>query len=371
MTIMKKLNFLIACLLITLTAGSQDYDNEFYTVVAPSGLSLREGPGLEYDRVGAIPFGGRVMPEDEDWRYDQFEYPDTIDERFGFWWLSKTEQGRKGYLFSAYLKNGPLYVPATEVNREYRIEVPGIHCKPLNFDPDLHWYAFQMNTKSGMVSLEAVTPTADFSTAIDMEDLEFAYALSGDYVYLDMGIPQGECAAPLLLGMEEPIDLSSVQTAGYHQGQESYYSFWGRMFFPYETHRLAWDGPASYIMEGEEELQFLTDTPNAPEAQRIYQLNLSYFNGRDREQINLTEALAVEGWGDDTYHLDFLPMDHPRLAWHGDINADGHPDLLFYQPNRSECCGGFQEYYLLVSEEAENLHYRKAAVTRVSPCFGC
>ncbi len=367
-----KMPSLFVLLLIASTSFCQE-EEQYYTVVAPSGLSLRDGPGLEHNRISALPFGTQVDPNSEEgfiyWSEDQ----DTIDQRVGSWLPVATESGEEGYLFSGYLKNGPLFIPSTEINDEYRIEGPGLHCEPVNYDPDMHWYAFQFDMEKGEVSLQTVSTSLDFSTVLDPEEMEFAYAGAGDYVNLNIDSYDG--LALLLLGTQEQLELDQLPTMPAHTDREFLYGYWGRTLYPYEKHSLEWSQGqgAIYVLEGEEELRVLTDTPNAPEIQRIYQLQLRYYYGRNRSRINLTKVLGLEEWFSGEHQYDFLPMYHPRLTWHGDLNADGHPDLLFYLPNTSECCGGFEEYHLLMSEETEDdgLNYRKVAETRLSPCFGC
>ena len=110
--------------IMTFAVFSLQAQMELYTVIASSGLSLRSGPGVEYERLAVVPYNSSVQVS-----YDAstFSQVDTIGEHVGYWFPSEVD-GQKGYLYSAYLKYGHLFVPAGEngVNNNYRIVIPGL-----------------------------------------------------------------------------------------------------------------------------------------------------------------------------------------------------------------------------------------------------
>ncbi len=82
---------------------------QLFTVTAPSGLSLRDTPGIGGERIGKLPFGGLVyfvQPSGE-----TYSLMDNGKEMLGEWvqvyWISADKEAdvaRFGYVFDAYLQ---------------------------------------------------------------------------------------------------------------------------------------------------------------------------------------------------------------------------------------------------------------------------
>ena len=68
-----------------------------------------------------------------------------------------------------------------------------------------------------------------------------------------------------------------------------------------------------------------------------------------------------------------IPFKHyPLLAWQADLNGDGAPELLFYQPDIAECCGGSESFILLQSVATpEGFRWQRADRDEVSSWGGC
>lgn len=92
-----------------LIATSKDEEVNYY-VLAPSGLNLRSGPGLQSAIIRKIPYGEPVTPEGQ--KEGDFLVVDNIKGQM----LSVSHKGQAGYLFSGYLSP----VPVPDIRIEYR-----------------------------------------------------------------------------------------------------------------------------------------------------------------------------------------------------------------------------------------------------------
>ena len=66
------------------------------TVLAKSGLSLRDSNSVTAKKVGLASFGQTVIVTGNDL------YSDVIEDRFG-WWIKVSLKGKNGFMFSGYL----------------------------------------------------------------------------------------------------------------------------------------------------------------------------------------------------------------------------------------------------------------------------
>ncbi|MEL7223093.1 MAG: hypothetical protein AAGJ93_17345 [Bacteroidota bacterium] len=109
-----------------------------------------------------------------------------------------------------------------------------------------------------------------------------------------------------------------------------------------------------------------------------YELGISKNASPGRYQDYLDQSVSralYEIWEADEGVEKYTPTEyyyHPRLFWQGDVNDDGAPDLLFYLPNLSECCGGSESYYLLLSHKnGDTWEWKRAANDTLEFWGGC
>ncbi|PSR13396.1 MAG: hypothetical protein DA408_14110 [Bacteroidetes bacterium] len=338
------------CCCFTTPISAQD-EPAIYTVIAPSGMSLREGPGQTFDRIGGVPFNTQVKVLSANIDYQKTE---TIDGRTAYWYPVQYGQ-QKGYLFSAYLKPGALFKPSQgKVDRDIRIVVPDVRFESLNFDDQLNWYALISSEEgnAGNFLLKKVSPKVDYAP----ED-------GRGMVRIDCGL--SEQWATLLIGTKKPIanPLEVVQQT-YLQYFSNYFK-WGRPVYPYEQVELftSPQGNDRYALQAQE----ICLAASGEEAtDRQYQLGIvrnaypeGYFNGFEQD---LSAELAITWEPGQKPELATNFYHHPILLWQGDINGDQMPDLLFHCPPVGESCGGSVAYVLLVSgQENGAWRWRKAA----------
>lgn len=341
------------------------YDEAFSTVIAPSGLSLREGPGLEYDRLTAIPFNTQVSVLEHQINYQQ---RDTIGEISGYW-VPVRYQKQEGYLFSPYLKKGYLFKPSNEeMNSDFRIVIPGMRISALNYDPDLNWYALiaKAGDEYGDFLLQKVDPTVDFAPMT----MDEHYNWEEEEGLVSMDLEVADDYVMLFIGTQQPIaELEKLVQKTYYN-QAAGYPEWGRAIYPYEQFPLfeAEDG-GRYILSGQ---VVPTKRAEQTDVEIDYSLGINYFRYPEDYHVKPDQVLTTEL---NTFSKEELPSyfhHHPRIFWQGDVNGDQMPDLIFYQPNISECCGGAESFFLLVSErKVGNWEWHRVADDTLESWGGC
>lgn len=323
---------------------------EWYSVTARSGLSLRAEPGLSAERIGGIPFNAQLELL-EPYRY--YEVTETIEGVSGYW-APVRYAGQEGYVFSAYLKYGHLFVEKGEtVNNEYRIVVPGTRYGSLNYDPNLHWYALVTTIEEGLptdLKLQKINPFVKFGPEItEFED----YRTEPGIVLLDAELGEGKIAW-LYIGAAEPITRIEDLEQICYSSCETEYPMWGKPIYPYQQLNVFQSvDKDNYSLMGLN----VTAAKSTHQYRTLdYQLGVvknTHYRFDEPEPIqSLSAELLPEEWPVEEYGaLSFF--DHPQLCWQGDLNGDGAPDLVFYRPDTSESCGGSESYSLLVSEQTD------------------
>jgi len=356
-------------LLSTLLLAAND-EIKPYTVTAPSGLSLRDGPGTDFDRISIIPFNETVLVN---LSLVDYEQQDTVGEEMGTWY-PVTYDGQEGYLFSSYLKYGHLFEPANvaeNINHDYRIVIPGIRMGSLNYDPNLHWYGLYKspNDEQSPLQIKKVNPQLDLDPFSIDEEVE--YIDSGEDVSLDADV--GDNYLLLMIGTRAAVTFDEIKTYyNDHYGEHN----WGRPIYPNEQ-LLFWEASPSerYYLSGVQDVNY---SELAGMEVLEYELGISKNASPGRYQDYLDQSVSrelYEIWEADEGVEKYTPTEyyyHPRLFWQGDVNDDGAPDLLFYLPDSSECCGGSESYYLLVSHKnGETWEWKRAANDILEFWGGC
>ena len=319
---------------------------EVCTVTAPSGLSLRAQPSLTAERIGGIPYNAQV----ESLTPTIYPEPtDTIDNVSGAW-VPVRYGTQEGYVFSAYLKYGDLFTPATEkLNNDYRITVPGTRFEALNYDPDLHWYALTTtfpDEEVPQLSLTAVNPVVKVGPALSAEEIDFPY--DPGMIHIDANLPDDQQAV-LLIGTRQPIDdVTAIEQATFYNC-DAPYPLWGRDIYPYQQVPFFQSASGDhYALAGVNEA--VASSSDAGIAVQ-YQLGLTvndYYRYAER-QISQPFTDILYSTEEEHAHGERSFHNHPKLCWKGDLNGDGAPELLFYQPTNYDSCGGEESYYLLES----------------------
>jgi len=351
---------------ITSSILAQEIENNEFTVVAPSGLSLRNNPNLSSKKLEIIPFGTliTIMNVSQIFNTDEMK---TIDSRPGNWVKTKFN-GKEGYVFSGYLKKGPLYLPSTIINKDFRLIQAGQKCDAVNYDPNLNWYGLSFDNENKKTNLIPVNISFDYTSESTKEELEYSYYPIGEFVNVKTNKKEN---FSICIGTKEPLDLNNIDfEKGWFKDENyktGYYSF-GKLVYPYQRIEIAKVNNRPYYLVGHEVIK----PTNHKYPSRNYQLYLS------------TNTYGIEFTRKDTVELIQELREHPynsyslvsgggiRLIWQGDINSDGFPDLLFFSPNVSDSCGGSTNFYLMISEkQGDHFILKKAAQEYIGSCHGC
>ncbi len=368
---MKNLIFVLLIALIFQTSTqATNPDTLDYTVVAPSGLSLRTAPYLDAERLEIIPYGTSVKTIGVWDEVYSLERMDTVDTRAGYW-IETDYNGKSGYLFSGYLKTGPLYVPATEINQLYRISVPGERCQAVNYDPALHWYGIYVDPEAEDTKVKAVDISIEQTTLTEMDE-EMAYADIGDFLQVKS---EQQDSFLMYFGAINEIDTENIdyEKSYFENIEMDHWDPQGKFIYPYEKIKIAEEGYDQYFLVGHENVT-VNENPQPFEDKLTKRYDI--FLTDNQGGINMSNGDTVSlGAGMNLEHLSdyqYATYLGPRLVWQGDINKDGFPDVIFYSPYMSECCGGSISYHLFVSKQVDGIwKLEKAAEDEIFSCFGC
>lgn len=361
-----KTRFLLL-LLLPLFAFAQT-DIGIFTVVAPSGLSMRAEADLSSERLTVIPYGTKIeLPNyTGSHQVDLFE----IGDRLGYW--AYVKYGKlNGYVFSAYLFEGEPFVQATAINKNYRIMAGGYRCDAINYDPTLNWYAWvPVQEDNARMQLQKINPLLEMAGDSPYESSDYPFCTA-----LQVTRAEGDTEnyPRLFFGSREALDLTAINPGlTYPEPLGDYYQPQGLVPYPYQAVEIVHSGDTPYYLRGHEDHFFHEELQ---EWQRDHLVLLTnsrpdYYDEKPLGQ-NLSELLQIEDfYSDSDASYGRLYYEHPRLIWQSDLNGDGFPDLLFQRPNIMESCGGSEEYYLLFSEKQTNdtFLYRKVAEESVFSC---
>ncbi len=356
---------LLALIIISTHFLFGQYDEAFFTVTATSGLTLREGPGLEYDRLTAIPFNTQITALEDEINYEQ---RDTIGDISGYWVPVRYEQ-KEGYLFSPYLKRGYLFKPAEDGrNSDFRIVIPGMRISSLNYDPDLYWYALiaKAGEEQGDFRLKKVDPQVDFEPMT----MEEHYNWDDEEGLVSMDLEVSDDYVFLFIGTHQPVAAVEELVQKTYHSESSNYPEWGQQIYPYQQLNIfdTNDG-GKYVLSGHAQP---TKRTYASEDEIDYSLGISYYQNSNYYRVNPDQSFTPEFVAYPDEELMTYFHHYPRIFWQGDINGDLMPDLIFYQPNTSECCGGSERFFLLMSEQKEgNWEWHRVADDTLESWGGC
>ena len=125
-----------------------------YTIMAPSGVFLREGPSRESKKIGSVLFGSIVYGEYSNCEdcpnpfrsfYTQPQLDTTIIDGIAGRWIKVQYYNLKGYVFSGYILPGHWIIQSEGgVNTDFRLMHSGYQNTALNYDPNLNWYVYDV-----------------------------------------------------------------------------------------------------------------------------------------------------------------------------------------------------------------------------------
>lgn len=335
----------LACmLLLPLTAQADPF-----TILAPSGLNLRSGPGLQYDKLMALPFGTvvDVLLDSYDRTYLEATFPpngEVIEGQRGMW-IKARHQGKVGYLFSGFGLLGDWIPDKPAVEGPVAMIMP-YTCHGIDY-PDLlqrKWYAVMCS--AGDTWLEPTRLSIRTTNAADSSG--FQYEGMGDETRKMVEVVP-DCGGKwsCLIGVKGD-------------------RLPGRMNFDLrdgcateEVGRFLEVGEEIAWQQGERNLRIralMRPIPGKEQSGEYYHLEISYQGmGSSGTHLLCEEINAYT----DLHTLRSYKV--PRITLLGDFNGDGCADLLIEGAGGFDTCG---QYYVakvfLTSVEGNRVRLRMA-----------
>ncbi|MBC6993350.1 SH3 domain-containing protein [Neolewinella lacunae] len=359
---------LVTLLHVVLGTGAilaQDIESDqFYTVVAKSGLNVRAEKSLESKKVGGLPFQAEVEVIPGAGNEEEI----SIDGRPGKW-VKVRYRNIQGYVFSGYLKRGKLYIPSGEINNGYRILNLGTRCTAINYDPALIWYTFRI--VSGESGCEAELKRSNLTIDYDVDESTFAdgmhYQAAGEFVSVMDSVNKGGIVA---IGVPAEIENPSGELLDCSDFTGKGLGGVGKFIYPYENYLYYEKGHQRFYLCARELASIEYSTSIKKEYLLINAMHDPHVG--DEEEMKRKNIGAKLHWK-NLISYQYGNHQGPRLIWKGDVNNDGFPDCIFYTPNMSESCGGSSWFSLLVSKKNTRGEFYLEAVAEeeFESCHGC
>jgi hypothetical protein len=345
---------LIAVLLVSFCAYSQQY----YTVVANSGVNLRSGPGIDSKIIDKVAFGtwlkgNEAMEEIFD------KEAELIGGRKGVW--IKVRYGQKeAYAFSGNLLRNKWHLgnlhkdtnqyydeydiyndrklPET-INTIYKLIIPGFKDYK-NFNPNIEWHA--IIKKQGEFYVEKTNlemiPGYEYFTFLDENIWN---PLEGPYIYTF------ECKfgsdVLFYIGSLSPLNTGKISSCIHDMTELP------KLLYPEERISFRMEGAKdAWIYAFEENY---VDYENRSH-QQLYQLKIfsNYYGTEeisDLLEYSLFRYPAKQHIYKKATTIDFI----------GDLNEDGICDFILYFTDGKESCGMQYEYQLFMSDAETGTFY--------------
>jgi hypothetical protein len=320
-----------------------------FTILAKSGLNVREEPNLKSSIIASLPFGTIVDAQiDDSFMNDDGvgykKYTEVIEGKRGFW-MKMTFGKIEGYIFSGYGLVGQWVVQPSQINDEYKILKVGNYCDAVNYDPKLNWYA--LVGKNGTINIKKVEVSIRLIHEYNAKDTlgpendfwrEFPIKIQtnvSDTIFF-------------LLGSKNELDERQIFSSFVNRNG-GYYNEEG-FLFPEQTFSQNYEN-RTYTFRAYEEI--LLDKNLEEGYKKIYQIELNVSN--TDSTYNLSDELSLTESG--KLHSAFTT---PRLTWIGDMNSDKMLDFIYYSHTMSEGCGVCWQYHLFMSEHT-TMNIKKVA----------
>jgi len=323
-----------------------------YTVMAPSGIFLREGPSKTSKRLLSLPFGSVVYEINAEMPYYRFSDMDTImiEGILGHWMKVKT-QSNEGFVFSGYVISGECILPTTDgVNKDYQLVRSGIQWSRITFDPKLNWYMLDQNNKNQPIKRVTVS-IQTWQTFKEYERVEAEF-------YSFKILVNGRDTTCWLLGSKEELATGHAFSFFTPDPLVTFDFDQGLFLYPTQYFSLT-NGNIEFRISGKENI-FL-DRHEEEGYRREYGM---FYTRTDFQsgyppvpnEFDLTPYLQIEGSAEHQHSFHT-----PSLVWTGDINGDHELDFILLTSPAHESHEGSESYLLFISDKTSSTFVRKAA----------
>lgn len=355
---------LLLCFCLFVTIGLSGYTQSFdaeYSIMAVSGLNLREKPDLASKRLATLPFGANVMATNEHLLENNPNSEIEIEiEGVKGHWLHIEYKGFKGYVFSGFTQRGhDRIVPSQgNLNKDYRLMREGYHCglNSINYSADLYWYALIID--EGDSRLEKVNISIKMSG--QFSELEWEEATGGDglenlvKVETDIG-----AKSFLLIGSKDKLESSGAANLFFPiQSRDQEVPGLGRFIYPEQKIPLY---NRSFLHEVGAVEQIIQDS-SGENFRREYNIHYE-IRGNFKAKADLSDELGLT----DPAKRHAL-YQTPLLVWAGDLNNDGLLDLIFSSHTMADHCGVTWGHQLFVTNRDANTVIKKVASYEEGGC---
>lgn len=340
------LNSLI--LLVGLVSYAQPYQTDL-TVVAVSGLNMREEPSLNSKKICSIPFGTIIQGQNSITDGHEIELDGLMGK-----WVQAQYKGLTGFVFSAYIYRGKWVAESKgDINKDFRLLQEGFYCESINYSPYLHWYALLQNGTSTI--LKKVNVSITLYDELDISQLERTgeEAPNGRPFLIETDIKEKSI---LLLGTKRELkkishvqipELIDFERSGNKTENSSFTSF---AFLPNKS--LSFQSN-SYL--------YHLKTKETPDS--LKKANWKQKNDWENYSVDgVICEVSNEEAGEFTFDFSedlghpglttFLThsFETPKLLWSGDLNGDNIQDFIFKTMDSFDGCGGAEFIQLFLSD---------------------
>jgi hypothetical protein len=330
-----------------------------FTIMAKSGLNMREKPELNSRKIAAIPFGTIVQAVGSYQTFQRQEEEATLEikGRKGYWLKIKFDS-KEGYIFSGFTLRGIWVVQSEEgLNNQYRILQEGYYCDPINYSPKLSWYA--MINKDNSTIFKKVNIRIRFKHEYTDEEKKANESWEEFPIKIETDIDE---TSFLLLGTEDELNFMTQDFPRILNMKHDRFDHKEGIFFYPEQFVTMYLKPFQYNIGAREKI---TLAPNEAKGyKREYRFLYRYSDGKKNKEYDLSDDLQLYGSGE--LHSNY---ETPKLVWAGDINGDEMMDLIIYSHTMTDSGGVCWDTHLFISNKEKEVPIRKAAGNTQCNCI--
>jgi len=318
-----------------------------YTVIASNGLSIRESPNIDSDKITIVPFGELVQSSN----HGVSDKLDTIGGTIGFWMKIKYKD-ISGFMFSGFLVSEDVFplsradtIPYVIIDEwvEYSEAgkySPGFY-NPSYYIPNMYWYGIKVMDTTTMITKTNVIPEYNPNRWNKTDTIFFDVKLKVD----------NQEDFDFVFGTKHEIESGEIKSNKYY-GLNSKI---GLFIYPEQFVRIH-PFNAGYQLNGSETITLLKNAEN--NIKRKYTLDLLHY-GDTILVKNINNVFDLNRPA--RMHAGFK---NPQLFWSGDINNDRNPDLILKYRMMHESAGESGLYCIISQVENGKIEYY-AITTRI------
>ena len=330
-----------------------------FTILAPSGLNLRSGPGPQHPKVLTLPFGTVVeailTPAERNYLSLTFPPGGEVIEGQRGRWIKARHKGQEGYLFSGFGLLGDKWNPQPDLHGQVALIAP-YACYQLQFKDMLQrkWYAVMC----GEQSIRLQPTRLNILTTNAADSANFRYADVADTLDHRVEIvPDCGEGWSCLIGVREPLDLNLLDTrlrVGLAREELGRFLDIGQEYQWQQGGRSLRIRALLKPLSGREDLG------------DYYHLELAYQGtGPSTKHLLCEEVLATT----DVENLRGEGV--PRILFIGDLNGDAWPDVLIEGSGEMGSCGQYNHAKLFMTQvKGDRVHLQSVAETHTNYEFG-